>query len=455
MAPKAKFPLAVIISGVDRITGPVRKMTRGVSGTLRNLSAVSKRFGGVALAGAGGALAIAKSTSKAGDEIAKTSRRLGIGVEALQEYRFAAERSGVETRTFDLAMQRMGRRVAEAAKGTGEARGALEELAIAATNADGSVRSIEQLLPEVAAKLGEMEDANARNALAMKLFDSEGVKLVQLLAEGAEGMEALRKEARTLGNVMTKEDVRAAEMFEDAQTNLMFALRGVRNTIGSSLMPELRKLADRLREFLVGNLPRIRRFAQEFAAKLPGRIEQLKEGFAALVQKLKPVIEAGQKAVEHFGGLNIVLGTLGVILVGPLIGNLVTLTGAVWKLVAAIAATGIGGWVIAIGAAVGLVATLATNWETVAKWLIRAGDAFREFIGLKSREDSTRERRGTRFVREVLDGPAGDRVRSGAPGNAKVQIDIKGAPPGTRASIKSDTGVVSELNLGVALGGGT
>jgi hypothetical protein len=41
-------------------------------------------------------------------------------VEALQELRFAANASGVEQQTLDMALQRFTRRAAEAAQGTGE-----------------------------------------------------------------------------------------------------------------------------------------------------------------------------------------------------------------------------------------------------------------------------------------------------------------------------------------------
>jgi hypothetical protein len=40
---------------------------------------------------------------------------IGVGVEALQELRFAAKASGVEQQTLDMALQRFTRRTAEAA----------------------------------------------------------------------------------------------------------------------------------------------------------------------------------------------------------------------------------------------------------------------------------------------------------------------------------------------------
>jgi hypothetical protein len=135
----------------------------------------------------GGAItAVAFRTAKAGDELAKTSRRLGLGVKALQEWRFAAQRAGIESRTFDMAVQRFGRRVAEASRGQGEARDALAEMGIQLTDVNGQLRDSDVLLTESLIALSKQENEFRRNALAMKLFDSEGVRMVQLASAGWE-----------------------------------------------------------------------------------------------------------------------------------------------------------------------------------------------------------------------------------------------------------------------------
>jgi hypothetical protein len=66
---------------------------------------------GAATLGGLGAL-IDRSTSAA-DAIGKTAGKIGVGVEALQELRFAAKASGLEQQTLDMALQRFTRRAAE------------------------------------------------------------------------------------------------------------------------------------------------------------------------------------------------------------------------------------------------------------------------------------------------------------------------------------------------------
>jgi hypothetical protein len=214
----------------------------------------SLRFLAKAAAVTGGAIsAIAFSTAKAGDEIAKTSRRLGINTQALQEWRFAAERAGVGARTFDMAMQRFGRRASEAARGQGEARDALAEMGIQLTDVNGELRDADDLLTESLIALSNQEKAWDRNRLAMKLFDSEGVRMVQLAAEGAEGIERLRATLRDRGGVMDEETIKRSEEFNDAWTDFKVTLLGVRNVLGKDLLPLFRDTFTAMGKWIADN----------------------------------------------------------------------------------------------------------------------------------------------------------------------------------------------------------
>lgn len=114
------------------------------------------------------------------DSIDKTSKKLGVGVEDLQNWRFAANEAGVSSQTFDMGLQRLIRRTGEAALGAGEARGALRELNVEVRDSQGAMRTSSEIFEDVIRKLGKVESATLRTAVAQKLFDSEGVALVNL-----------------------------------------------------------------------------------------------------------------------------------------------------------------------------------------------------------------------------------------------------------------------------------
>lgn len=210
-----------------RFDTATKRMQRSLDGINRSFSRAQRAV--LAIAGASGFGALYTKSIQAADGIGKTADKLGLGVEALQEYRFAAEQSGVQVSTFDMAIQRLGRRFAEADRGTGEAVKALQELGVATRDSEGNLKTIEQLLPELAERFGRVGNQLDRNRLAMRLFDSEGVVMVNLLRNGAQGMGDLRTQARESGMVLSEDLVRGAEKAND-QFNLMKRVVGAQIT---------------------------------------------------------------------------------------------------------------------------------------------------------------------------------------------------------------------------------
>ncbi|MCC2662855.1 MAG: hypothetical protein K0R41_411 [Geminicoccaceae bacterium] len=95
------------------------------------------------------------------------------------------------------------RRAAEAAQGTGEAKDALAQ--------SGNLRRSEDLLADVADAFAHIEDPAERVRLAFKLFDSEGIALVNLVRDGSGTLDEMRARARDLGIVLDEHLVRDAE----------------------------------------------------------------------------------------------------------------------------------------------------------------------------------------------------------------------------------------------------
>ena len=205
------------IKKIDRASD---KASRGL-GTLGDRASSLRRgmrlLGGAA--GGGIALLINRSIAAA-DAVGKTADKLGVGTAALQELRYAAQLAGIEQTTLDMALQRFTRRAAEAAKGTGEAKQALQDMGIALKDQHGNIRRSEDLLNDVAEAFKNTRDPAERLRLAFKLFDSEGVAMVNMLVDGGAALEAVRQRARDLGIVLDEEMIRNAERAKDEMDTL-------------------------------------------------------------------------------------------------------------------------------------------------------------------------------------------------------------------------------------------
>jgi hypothetical protein len=240
-----------------KITGDAAELKRALKETSGSLDAVSKKarqtanaFGkmGVALgaAAAAASAAIVSANLKTIDSLAKTADKLGLTTEALQGLRHAAELTGVSSQTMDMAMQRMTRRVSEAAQGTGEAVKAIDELGL-------SAESLAQLSPDqqmlkIAGAMEQVTSQGDRVRLAMKLFDSEGVSLVNTLAAGEEGLRGMINEVDELGAAISRFDAAKIEQANDAFTRGTLAASAFGTQLTVEVAPTLTAVVDLLTE---------------------------------------------------------------------------------------------------------------------------------------------------------------------------------------------------------------
>jgi hypothetical protein len=262
----ARSVLDIIFKGSDKISGPARTATKAVKGFAGGAASAAKgvtRLAKVSTVAVGAIGAFVKVNADAVDRLGKTSEKLGINVELLQKMRFAAEQTGIAQNTLDMALQRFIRRVGEAQNGTGEAKGALEELGIQLKNSDGSLRSTEQVLFDVADGIQNTEDASTRLRLAFKFFDSEGAALVNTLKNGSDGLESFFKEAETAGIIIDDTTVTAFENFSDSSGKLFQQISTVTKYIVAAFLPILQKLVENLSKGI------------EAAAKLAGGFKEL------------------------------------------------------------------------------------------------------------------------------------------------------------------------------------
>lgn len=507
MASKKNLPLKVVIGAVDKITAPllrIRKKIDSITAPARKLGASLRRLGDASGAkqlskalgkaftaakrlqsavgsiakrllalGAAGAITSFKMVTgfaNSGDSAAKFARRIGVGVEWLQEMEYAADRSGISVETLRMSLQRAGRRIGEfVSSGKGEAAGVIQGLGIAARNSSGELRSVEEMLPDILEGLSKIKSENIRNSYAMKLFDTEGVAMVQMLEGGAEAMNKLRAEARELGLVISKEDAAASETFVDKLTNLKGALTGVRNIIGAGLMPILQDLAVRLTQGILDNRKQITEWVRSFAEAVP-TFDELRDYARAFKEQLKPLGDFLEWISNTVGIGNAVLASMAAIIGGPLIGALAVLVPAIYSLGAALLLTPVG-WIIGGIAAISVaIFALYKNFDKITAAFGRLFEPVFERLykiqqAISAIIDGAKQL-GGRFMRFVGlgDSPApapvaqrvaasGGRMAQGQ-AQAKVTVDFSQLPKGARVSVDPKSDADIDLGMGWSVLGG-
>lgn len=232
--------LNITIRAFDKTSKALSTATAG----LRKVggAVLSAKTAIVGLVGAAGFGALIKQGLAAGDSLAKTADKIGVTTEALAGMRHAAELTGVSTETMDMALQRFTRRASEAAIGTGEAKGALKELGINAKEL--AKLPLDEQMEIVADAMGGLETQADRVRIAMKLFDSEGVALVNTLGGGSAALREMIDEAETLGITLDRVETAQIEAANDAFTRAKGVITGLVNDITVNLAPAIKVLAD-------------------------------------------------------------------------------------------------------------------------------------------------------------------------------------------------------------------
>ncbi|HDZ21941.1 hypothetical protein LCGC14_0568910 [marine sediment metagenome] len=179
-------------------------------------------------------IAMTKAGFASADILAKTASKLGISTQALAAFRLAAAKAGVNVTTFDMALQRMTRRISEAAVGTGEAQGALKEMGINAKKL-GALGLDKQFEAIVEAWAGISQKDKVR--LAFKLFDSEGVALKNLLDAGSEALEDARERTKRFGTALSAIDTKKIEIANDAILDIREAMTGFGQQLALRVAP--------------------------------------------------------------------------------------------------------------------------------------------------------------------------------------------------------------------------
>lgn len=234
------------ITALDKTSGALRKIGSGLRALTKPLLNMRTALVGV-IGGAGIGLLVKQSLS-ATDALAKTASKIGTTTEALSALQFAGQLTGVEVNTMNMALQRFSRRASEAARGTGEAKGAIRELGI---DARELVRlPLDERMLVLADAFQNVKSESDKLRLAFKLFDSEGAALVNTLSQGRSGLAEMLGEAKALGIVMSSEAAAGVESANDEFLKLSSIFKGILDQTTAALAPALEYIVKSLTETL-------------------------------------------------------------------------------------------------------------------------------------------------------------------------------------------------------------
>lgn len=272
----------------EKSIGKTDDKAKGLADTLGSgVKKAGKWAAGIATAAvsAGAALGEAvNQTAEYADEIDKASFRSGIGAENLQRFKYAAEQSGATLEDIEKSAKKVNERLGEVAEGNEKSIEMFEKLGVSVYDAEGEMRSSDDVYNDVISKLADMGDTAEATAIGTDLFGKAFVELKPMLAAGSDGIQDLKDNADALGIVMSQDAVSAGVVYGDTIADIKNSLGGMVRSLGASVLPMFQKFADKLIDWM----PKIQSVFSGFEGEFEKTAEILLDTLFTLLENLLP-----------------------------------------------------------------------------------------------------------------------------------------------------------------------
>lgn len=276
-------------------------------GARRAMDLVGKAARGMALAAVGAATAVVGLVAGVADSldpIAKQSDALDVAAESLQELNFVMGLTGATSDEARVSMRQFARTTEDALRGTGEGVKHLAKMRLTAQ--DFADLPLEKRLEVFARGFQNLEQGPEQVAAAMAFLGRSGDNLIPFLQQGPAGIRALRSEFAELATVLTRDELRKFEDFNDNLARIKLFTTGVAQQIALTLMPA----ALDIQEAILGWAKANREIIQQRLTQLFTRLYEVAQRFARGVYAMGQALD---RAVVAVGGLQRVLAALKVL----------------------------------------------------------------------------------------------------------------------------------------------
>lgn len=252
---------------------------KGLDGVVATVKEATKRF---AMAATGLTAFVAGAVNSAAS-IQKVSETTGVSTDALQEWAYAAKSVGVSASAVESDLAKMQKQAMWTGRSLESWADTFKGMSVPQANMWGEA-------------IGISPDT------------------VRLLREGREGIAALRKEAHSVGAVISPEDLKRAAQLKTSVMSLTTQLRAFGTTIAIGTLPMIDKLVTSFKEWLNVNKEWVASNITKFLENLGRVFNELWEDGKKLVdwfkETLGPIGDFGKKLWEATDWAKLLKGAL-------------------------------------------------------------------------------------------------------------------------------------------------
>ncbi|MBS3777542.1 MAG: hypothetical protein KGY70_20280, partial [Bacteroidales bacterium] len=266
------------------------KQTSRFNRTLNTMGGTARRAGKAifswktamgAAAGAAGLGYLIKQNIDAADKIAKTADSIGVTTDALQEYRYIAERSGVATNKLDQGLKKFASRMSDLETGSGPLINRLEdvndETLEMIKNADSTGKAFDIVLQQMKKYEGQVDATRIATAAV-------GREQAATFTNMAKNARELEQRYERLGIEIDENMLRKSEQAKDSIDDLGAVIESSFMRTVLQLAPEIGQAADNMADWVAEN--------DEFITQdLPQKLSNLAEGFGKVYGAAEKLVD--------------------------------------------------------------------------------------------------------------------------------------------------------------------
>lgn len=199
----------------------------------------------------GAAYAMVNDFANTATEIDQLTKRLNVNAEAFQATAFAAKSFGIEQDQLADGMKELSMRAGEfALTGEGSFKDVAEQLGLTREQVKSYGNDVNGLFELVRNKLAGIHNQGQRQFLADALFGG-GLADVggEFFSQTSANIEALQKQARESGLVISQENIDMAREYTREMDLLQARIKGLWNIVASNLLPIFTRITRQMKEF--------------------------------------------------------------------------------------------------------------------------------------------------------------------------------------------------------------
>lgn len=195
---------------------------------------------------------LTQQSMEAIDSTTKLADRIGTTTESLIGLQHAADLSGTSSDELQSALEKMSTNLGKAKSGAAGAKEAFESLGLNVDElASGDpVEAVKQ----IADGINQLPTASDRAAASMEIFGKQGIGLLNTLAGGSEGIDAMTADAEKLGLTFSRVDAAQVEAANDALSRAWKLVTGLGNQLAVQLAPFIEVAANKLTDMATNGI---------------------------------------------------------------------------------------------------------------------------------------------------------------------------------------------------------